>query len=75
MVILDLRPFGTRRSGVDRRSVLILVAFAVTAVGYLVVRDPVEAAGIARQGATVLFDSVSFVFRSLVTFVRHLFAG
>ncbi|NYH79970.1 MULTISPECIES: hypothetical protein [Actinopolyspora] len=59
----------------DRKSVLILVAFAGIAVGYLVVRDPVGAAGIARQGATVLFDSVSFVFQSLVTFVRHLFAG
>ncbi|NHD18039.1 hypothetical protein [Actinopolyspora sp. BKK1] len=59
----------------DRRSVLILVAFAVVAVGYLVVRDPVGAADIARQGATVLFDSVSFVFQSLVTFVRHLFEG
>ncbi|WP_175455164.1 hypothetical protein [Actinopolyspora saharensis] len=54
---------------------LILVAFAVVAVGYLVVRDPVGAADIARQGATVLFDSVSFVFQSLVTFVRHLFEG
>ncbi|GAB3558513.1 hypothetical protein J2S53_002000 [Actinopolyspora lacussalsi] len=59
----------------DRRSVLVLVAFAAIAVGYLVVRDPVAAAGAVRQGSLVLFDSVAFVFQSLVTFVRHLFEG
>ncbi|WP_019853358.1 hypothetical protein [Actinopolyspora mortivallis] len=59
----------------DRRSVLVLVACAVLAVGYLVVRDPVGSAGLVRQGATMLFDSVVFVLQSLVTFVRHLFAG
>ncbi|ASU79650.1 hypothetical protein CDG81_16800 [Actinopolyspora erythraea] len=59
----------------DRRSVLVLVAFAAIAVGYLVVRDPVAAAGTVRQGSVMLFDSVAFVFQSLVVFVRHLFGG
>lgn len=59
----------------DRKTVLVVVALVVIAMGYLVVRDPVGAAGVVRQGWDLAFNAVATVFESLVTFVRSLLRG
>lgn len=59
----------------DRKTVLVVVALVVIAMGYLVVRDPVGAAGVVRQGWDFAFNAVATVFESLVTFVRSLLRG
>lgn len=59
----------------DRKSVLVVVALAVIAAGYLVIRDPVGAADTVRQGWDMAVAALAAVADSLVTFFRHLFDG
>lgn len=57
----------------DRRSTLALTVLAAVAVGYLVIRDPVGAAGTVQDGWNLVVGILTTVVRSFSTFLQHLF--
>lgn len=57
----------------DRKSVLVVTALVGAVAVFLVLRDPVGAAGVVRTGAGMLVHAVTVVVDSLITFVQHLF--
>lgn len=59
----------------DRKSTLALTALAVVAVGYLVIRDPVGAAGTVQDGWQLATGALGTVANSFSTFLQHLFQG
>lgn len=59
----------------NRKSVLVVVALVVVAIGFLVIRDPVGAAGAVRQGWALVTGALAVVADSLSTFIRHLLQG
>lgn len=61
-----------RRLNVDRKSVIVLVALAVAAIIFLLVRDPVGAANATRAGWELLIGAVATVVNSVTTFIQHL---
>ncbi|GAB2749258.1 hypothetical protein GCM10027174_24550 [Salinifilum aidingensis] len=56
----------------DRKGVVVIVVLAVLVVGFLVVRDPVNAAGVVRNGWEALLSLVRTIGSALVTFFQHL---
>ena len=57
----------------NRRSVLVLVALVGCVAVFLMLRDPVGAAGVVRAGWGMLVSGVTTVVESAITFLRHLF--
>ncbi len=56
----------------DRKGVVVVVVLAVLVVGFFVVRDPVNAAGVVRTGWEALLNLVRTIGSALVTFFQHL---
>ncbi len=58
-----------------RKSVLAIGVVTAVALGYLVIRDPVGAAGTVQDGWELTTGALGTVAESFSTFLRHLFQG
>lgn len=59
----------------NRRGVAVVAVVIGAVAVFWMVRDPIGAADVVRQGWSMLTQAVGAVITGLGTFVRHLFRG